>query len=274
MVVPGVLVQWSIQTTRFLELEISRPLVARPSKVSITPLLLSHRGLLFPYLFKSLGIVCWVAQRIQWRNEKILRSRPQRPGSGGVKVFDPSPSSSVIQTSRMTLERRQAYLVVIPSIFSSPLSSIELPTRIKSGSTKNDIDRNQQEQNEYTVKSICGGDYNEDDLDFEMDEMDDSVCGIQRADDHNNSSSSGLDDQKTKKATEETISIPQIKKGNVFVRENGVKFSLAMELDELQPTSPKSMYILAETPIPNVIWIFPIDAPFLFDPRRHNLMAS
>ncbi|KAI8454114.1 hypothetical protein BY996DRAFT_8485963 [Phakopsora pachyrhizi] len=104
-----------------------------------------------------------------------------------------------------------------------------------------------------TVKSICGGDYNEDDLDFEMDEMDDSVCGIQRADDHftltdvcsssqspqpvclpdrptkkhrisqtidqkpalpkNNSSSSGLDDQKTKKATEETISIPQIKKG-------------------------------------------------------------
>ncbi|KAI8449065.1 hypothetical protein BY996DRAFT_8411258 [Phakopsora pachyrhizi] len=103
------------------------------------------------------------------------------------------------------------------------------------------------------VKSVCEGDYNEDDLDFELDEMDDSVCGVQRAADHltladvgsssrspqlvclpdqptknrrisqtidqkpklhkNKSSSSGLDDQKTKKATEETTSIPQIKKG-------------------------------------------------------------
>ncbi|CAH7671041.1 hypothetical protein PPACK8108_LOCUS5792 [Phakopsora pachyrhizi] len=68
------------------------------------------------------------------------------------------------------------------------------------------------------VKSVCGSDYNEDDSDFELDEMDDSVCGVQRAADHkpkllkNNSSSSGLDDQKTKNKTEETTPIPQIKK--------------------------------------------------------------
>ncbi|CAH7673259.1 hypothetical protein PPACK8108_LOCUS8139 [Phakopsora pachyrhizi] len=251
--------------------------------------------------------------------------------------------------------------------FSSPLSSIELPTRIESGSTENDIDRHQQEQNEGgedqeqkesqlcdgddsvmmdsrsgvvdIVESVCGGDYDEDDSDFELDEMDDSVRGVQRAADHltladvgsssgsprpvcltdrptkkrrisqtidqkpklpkNESSSSGLDDQQTDNATEETTSIPQIKKGvhkvlitstpyttyralllyiysnsiawaplrstwqvyrermqlkgkavnhrrNVFVRENAVKFSLAMEMDELQPTSPKSMYILAD----------------------------
>ncbi|KAI8459990.1 hypothetical protein BY996DRAFT_8511101 [Phakopsora pachyrhizi] len=103
------------------------------------------------------------------------------------------------------------------------------------------------------VESICGGDYNKDDLDFELDEMDDSICGVQRAADHlkladvgsssrspkpvclpdqptkkgrisqtvdqksklpkSKSSSSGLDDQKTKNVTEETTSIPQIKKG-------------------------------------------------------------
>ncbi|CAH7681847.1 hypothetical protein PPACK8108_LOCUS14507 [Phakopsora pachyrhizi] len=94
---------------------------------------------------------------------------------------------------------------------SRPLSSIKLPTRIESGSIKNDIDRHQQEQNEREdkeqkesqlcdsddlvmmdswsgvvdiVKSVCGGYYNEDDLDFELDEMDDSVCGVQRASDH------------------------------------------------------------------------------------------
>ncbi|MBW0541542.1 hypothetical protein O181_081257, partial [Austropuccinia psidii MF-1] len=33
---------------------------------------------------------------------------------------------------------------------------------------------------------------------------------------------------------------------NAFVREHAVKFSLAMEMDELQPTSPKSMYVLAD----------------------------
>ncbi|EFP77387.1 uncharacterized protein PGTG_03343 [Puccinia graminis f. sp. tritici CRL 75-36-700-3] len=31
-----------------------------------------------------------------------------------------------------------------------------------------------------------------------------------------------------------------------FVREHAVKFSLAMEMDELQPTSPKSMFVLAD----------------------------
>ncbi|CAH7684931.1 hypothetical protein PPACK8108_LOCUS19374 [Phakopsora pachyrhizi] len=140
--------------------------------------------------------------------------------------------------------------------FSSPLSSIKLPTRIESGSTKNDIDRHQQEQNECEdqeqkesqlcdsddlvmmdswssvadiVESICGGDYNKDDLDFELDEMDDSICGVVLLEAQNRisqtvdqksklpkskSSSSGLDDQKTKNVTEETTSIPQIKKGS------------------------------------------------------------
>ncbi|KAI8445725.1 hypothetical protein BY996DRAFT_8468253 [Phakopsora pachyrhizi] len=155
---------------------------------------------------------------------------------------------------------------------SSPLSSIELPTRIKSGLIKNDIDRNQQEQNEredqeQKESQLCDNDdlvmmnsqrgvvdiVKSDDLDSEVDEMDGSVFGVQRAADHltladigsssgspqpvclpdkpmkkgrisqtidqksklpkNNSSSSGLDDQKNKNATEETTPIPQIKKG-------------------------------------------------------------
>ncbi|KAI8445062.1 hypothetical protein BY996DRAFT_6463393 [Phakopsora pachyrhizi] len=82
--------------------------------------------------------------------------------------------------------------------FSSPLSSIELPTKIESGSIKNEIDRHQQEQNgrEYQEQKESQlydgddgqlewcGDYNEDDSDFELDEMDDFVCGVQRAADH------------------------------------------------------------------------------------------
>lgn len=32
-----------------------------------------------------------------------------------------------------------------------------------------------------------------------------------------------------------------------FVKEHAVKFSLAMEMDELQPTSPKSMFVLADS---------------------------
>ncbi|CAH7683089.1 hypothetical protein PPACK8108_LOCUS16387 [Phakopsora pachyrhizi] len=131
---------------------------------------------------------------------------------------------------------------------SSPLSSIELPTRIKSGLIKNDIDRNQQEQNEredqeQKESQLCDND----DLvmmDSQRGVVDivKSVCGdigsssgspqpvclpdkpmkkgrISQTIDQksklpkNNSSSSGLDDQKTKNATEETTPIPQIKKG-------------------------------------------------------------
>ncbi|CAH7680968.1 hypothetical protein PPACK8108_LOCUS13497 [Phakopsora pachyrhizi] len=192
---------------------------------------------------------------------RILRSRPQRPGSGGVRVV---LQCMVLQMSRMPLKRRrrslnaslescrcQAKYIKLEKLFanaaflteavfesgflesgetqsevntclspqshipnqrfSSPLSSIKLLTRIESGSIKNDIDRHQQEQNEREdmeqkesqlcdsdylvmmdgwsgvvdiVKSVCGGDYNEDDLDFELDEKEDSVCGVQRAADH------------------------------------------------------------------------------------------
>ncbi|KAI8453127.1 hypothetical protein BY996DRAFT_6546520 [Phakopsora pachyrhizi] len=59
--------------------------------------------------------------------------------------------------------------------------------RIKSGSTENDIDRHQQEQNEgedqeQKESQLCDGDdlilsNPFDDSDFELDEMDDSVCG-------------------------------------------------------------------------------------------------
>ncbi|KAI8458029.1 hypothetical protein BY996DRAFT_6504504 [Phakopsora pachyrhizi] len=238
----------TIQAARFLELEISRPLVAHPSKFSITPLLLSHRKLLFPYLFKRLGIVCWMAQGIQWRNKNAsqdteiqtsktwirrcesctaaVRAHSTELDTPSVKdAFGKEKNISGGYTFNASLEsfRGQAKYIKLEKLFadaafltetqsevckadntclspqshipnqrfSSPLSSIELPTRIKSGLTKNDIDRHQQEQNECEdqeqkelqlcdeiIESVCGGDYNEDNPDFELDEMDDFVCGF------------------------------------------------------------------------------------------------
>ncbi|CAH7690568.1 hypothetical protein PPACK8108_LOCUS25955 [Phakopsora pachyrhizi] len=80
----------------------------------------------------------------------------------------------------------------------------------------------------------------------------------------NESSSSGLDDQQTKNATEEPTSIPQIKKGgkavnhqrNVFVRENAVKFSLErnlyLRMEDSAQDKPTGT-VMFNSPLPSLI---------------------
>ncbi|KAH9824343.1 hypothetical protein DFH28DRAFT_945270 [Melampsora americana] len=139
--------------------------------------------------------------------------------------------------------------------------------------------------------------YDEDDSDFELDELEESVRGVQQAADHltladkrrisqladtNSNRSDGLPRKGIHRIVITTTSYTTyralllyiysnsiafaplrsswqvlrdraeakgrgvVPRRNVFVRDQAVKFSLALSTDELQPTSPKSMYVLAD----------------------------